>query len=303
MAALYTHTDLALEARESIEYYCENINGVSVSERTENHQKITKVVIDTLNAAKAIGKPIGTYVTIEANKLPDNEEEERKKVAKCVTRELSLLLKQELDQKEYSVLVVGLGNREVTPDALGPAVLDHLNITRHILKHYGAGAYSNKVRNKISSIEPGVMARTGMETAEIVYGIVRETSPDVVLVVDALAARSSKHLNHTIQLTNTGIQPGSGVANHRSPLTKDSLGVPVIAIGVPTVIDGETFVEDALHRLCRDTLLYNEIIEQRHAMGEQDLHNMYLTGKDVDSVVRTIAYTLAEGINQALSAM
>ena len=159
-----------------------------------------------------------------------------------------------LPKKEegLSVLVVGLGNREVTADALGPRVLDNLMITRHIMRTYGKAAYENKCVNEISSIEPGVMAKTGMETAEIVKGVVEETQPDVVVVIDALAARSTKRLNRTIQISNAGIQPGSGVGNHRNALTEESLGRTVIAIGVPTVVDAATIVVDAMERVLKD---------------------------------------------------
>ena len=145
------------------------------------------------------------------------------------------------------------------------------------------------------------MARTGMETAEIVKGVVRETSPDVVIVIDALAARSTRRLNRTIQITNTGIQPGSGVGNHRNALTKESLGVPVIAIGIPTVVDAATIVMDAMEKMLEDekdldTMKY----VTRQQMNFPELNNMYMTGKDIDAVIKRISYTVSEGINIAM---
>ena len=155
--------------------------------------------------------------------------------------------------------------------------------------------------NLLSALEPGVMARTGMETAEIVTGVVKETSPDVVIVIDALAARSTRRLNRTIQITNTGIQPGSGVGNHRNALTKESLGVPVIAIGIPTVVDAATIVADAMEKLLEDekdldTMKY----VTRQQMNFPELNNMYMTGKDIDAVIKRISFTVSEGINIAM---
>ena len=182
-------------------------------------------------------------------------------------------------------MIVGLGNREVTADALGPQVTDRLHITRHIIRTYGRAAYGEGKVHEISSLEPGVMAKTGMETAEIIRGVVADVKPDLIFVVDALAARSIHRLNRTIQITDTGIWPGSGVGNHRHPLSKESLGVPVIAIGVPTVVDAATVARDV-------TNLKSDFAE---------LKNMYLAGKDIDAVIRKVSFTISEGINIALS--
>ena len=154
-----------------------------------------------------------------------------------ISEQLAKVLKQLISVKkeDVSVLIVGLGNRAVTPDALGPRVVDNLYITRHIINEYGKYAFGKEHVNRVSSIVPGVMAQTGMESMEIVNGIVKETKPDVVIAIDALAARNTKRLNRTIQVTDTGINPGSGVGNHRHGLNEKSIGVPVIAIGVPTV--------------------------------------------------------------------
>ena len=198
-------------------------------------------------------------------------------------------------------LVVGLGNREVTADALGPQVVDNLLITRHVVKNYGKAAYNCTRMNLVSSIEPGVMAKTGMETAEIISGVVKETGPDVLIVVDALAARSTRRLNRTIQITNTGIQPGSGVGNHRNALTQETLGVPVIAIGIPTVVDAATIVGDALEKLMSGEKEFDAVKYMgQHRMAFAELNNMYMTGKDIDSVVKRVSYTVSEGINIAM---
>lgn len=301
MSGFQVRTDLALEARESITETESELRGIRVEEYYQEQEdiRVTKVMIDTKNAAKAMGKPIGTYVTIEAPNLLEPDEDYHREISECLSQELVQMMDQE--KEELSVLVVGLGNREVTADALGPQVVDNLFITRHIVKEYGSAAYNKKRMNLISSIEPGVMAKTGMETAEIIKGVVVETKPDLLIVIDALAARSTRRLNRTIQITNTGIQPGSGVGNHRNALTEESLGVPVIAIGVPTVVDAATIVGDALERIMETEQEFDRVKYMgNHRTVFVELNNMYMTGKDIDAVVKRVSYTVSEGINMAL---
>ena len=280
MSCFQVRTDLALEAKEGIKESEEGIRGVRVEESydEENEIRVTKVIIETKNGAKAMGKPMGTYVTLEA---PENYHQE-------ISSELSRQLKDIIPNvdKEQSVLIVGLGNRDVTADALGPNVADNLLITRHVVKEYGKAAYNKSRMNMVSSIVPGVMAKTGMESAEIIKGVVEQTKPTVIIVVDALAARSTKRLNRTIQITNTGIHPGSGVGNHRNALTQESLQVPVIAIGVPTVVDAATIVNDAL--------------ADKAQVNLTELNNMYVTSKDVDYQIKQISHILCDAINEAL---
>lgn len=294
-------TDLVLEARESITEGQQELHGVRVDEYSLQKANIhvTKVMIESKNAAKAMGKPIGTYITIEAPELLEADEDYHREISECLADELQEMLPKKVDG--VSVMVVGLGNREVTADALGPRVLDNLLITRHIVRTYGKAAYEADYVNEISSFEPGVMAKTGMETAEIVKGVVKETKPDVLIVIDALAARSTKRLNRTIQITNTGIQPGSGVGNHRNAMTEESLGVPVVAIGVPTVVDAATIVGDALAKMVSSKKeLDNWRSMERYRTAFAELNNMYMTGKDIDAMVKRVSYTLSEGINIAL---
>ncbi len=300
MAGFQARTDLALEARENMDE-AERLRGVHVEEyyRESEDIRVTKVVIDTKNAAKAMGKPMGTYVTVEAPALVEPDEGYHREISACLAKELKGMIPDIC--REQSILVVGLGNRQVTADALGPQVIDNLLITRHMVKLYGSAAYNREHMHRISSIEPGVMAKTGMETAEIIKGIIDETHPDVIIVIDALAARSTRRLNRTIQITNTGIQPGSGVGNHRGALTQESLGVPVIAIGVPTVVDAATIVGDALGKLLEETAGFDRM----DYMGQwrthfSELNNMYMTGKDIDAVIKRVSFTVSEGINMAL---
>lgn len=286
MGCFQVRTDLALEARESIGEADGEIRGVSVEESYDekNEIRVTRVVIETKNGAKAMGKPIGIYTTLEAPRMVEPDENYHQEISSALAKELKNIIPE--SEEEKSVLIVGLGNRDVTADALGPNVADNLFITRHVVKEYGKAAYSKDRMNMVSSIVPGVMAKTGMESAEIIKGVVEQTKPDVILVVDALAARSTKRLNRTIQVTNTGIHPGSGVGNHRNAITEESLEIPVVAIGVPTVVDAATIVNDAVS-------------------GEMDinlaeLNNMYVTSKDVDYQIKQISHVICDAINEAL---
>lgn len=278
-------TDLALEAREGIGEKESELHGVRVEEKyhKDSDVHVTTVVVETKNGARMLGKPMGTYVTLEAPAMTEPEEDYHQEISEILAEEIRKLLPEQ--EKEQAILVVGLGNREVTADALGPNVADHLFVNRHIVKEYGKVAYNCTRMHTVSSLVPGVMAKTGMESAEIIRGVIGETSPDLVIVIDALAARSTKRLNRTIQITNTGIHPGSGVGNHRNAITQESLQVPVLALGVPTVVDAATIVGDALGE---------------RPVALQELNNMYVTTKDVDFQIQQISHILCDGINRAL---
>lgn len=290
------HTDLALEDKERFESDNVEVSGVSVEE-VYNHEKeiqITTVKIITENGAKVMRKPVGTYITMEAPNMTIPDEEYQKEIAE----ELALYLEDmiPLNQKDYTVLVVGLGNRDVTPDALGPHVVEELNVTRHIIKEYGKYAMNEKEAHMVSAISPGVMAQTGMETSEIVKGIVSEIKPDFVIAIDALAARNTKRLNRTIQIADTGINPGSGVGNHREGITKETLGIPVIAIGVPTVVDAATIVRDTMENLMENM----DPAEKYEAMDQliaPHLYGMFVTPKDIDETINRIGSTISEALN------
>lgn len=295
-------TDLALEAHESAQSAVKNshspIHGVEVMEyhHKESNTQITRVNISTKNGAKAIGKPMGCYITIEAPDMSQSDEGYHREISVELSRQLHAMI-PDLN-KEKSILVVGLGNRDVTADALGPGVIDNLCITRHILLEYGKAAYNKQQVHAISSLTPGVMAKNGMETAEIIKGVIKQTKPDLMLVVDALAARNIKRLNSTIQLTDTGILPGSGVGNHRNALTKESLGIPVIAIGVPTVVDAATIVRSALETLDPNSVMLNP--DDRNVQKTfQELNNMYVTNKDIDETIKRLSFTISEALNIA----
>ena len=292
-------TDLALETTERFAEENAEIRGVEVHEEYDEEKDVrtTVVKIVTENGAKSMGRPQGTYITIEAPELSTPDEDYHREISE----ELSTHLRKLIDlKKEKSVLVVGLGNAAITADALGPQVVDNLLMTRHIIKEYGLRGIKHEKMHRISGIAPGVMAQTGMETAEIVQGIVSETKPDVVVAIDALAARSVRRLSRTIQITDTGIHPGSGVGNHRNGLTEENLQVKVIGIGVPTVVDAATIVHDSMAHLL-DTLEETEQKEFLDEMIAPNLYSMFVTPKDVDETIKYLSFTISEGLNIAVS--
>lgn len=309
-------TDLALEEKERFESDHVEVPGVVLEESydTEHEIRITKVKIETENGAKIMEKPVGTYLTLEAPNLAVPDEDYHREVSKQIAAYLAELI-AELKlpcRQELSVLIVGLGNRQVTPDSLGPEVVDHLVVTRHIVKEYGKYAMGMESANQISAIVPGVMGQTGMETVEIVKGVVDQIKPDLVLAVDALAARNTRRLHRTIQIADTGIHPGTGIGNRRGGLTKETIGVPVIGIGVPTVVDAATIVSDTMENLMRSMeeskLLkgvgevlktYNdaEKYELVKKMISPHLNGMFVTPKDVDEMIRQISFTISEAMN------
>ena len=308
-------TDLALETQEKMQEDKVDLKGVSFSEEEiDTNLVISTVVIETENGAKTMGKPKGTYITIEAGNMDEEDEDYHREISTQLARVIKKLVP--VKKAELSVLVVGLGNRAVTPDSLGPRVVDNLYITRHILNEYGKFAFGKEGVNRISSIVPGVMAQTGMESMEIVAAVVKETKPDFVIVVDALAARNTKRLNRTIQVTDTGINPGSGVGNHRHGINEKSLGVPVIAIGIPTVVDAATIVNDTMASLLSalsqneewkrignsvNELNDSEKYELIRELLSPGLNIMFVTPKDIDESVKRLSFTISEGINMALA--
>lgn len=283
MERMRVRTDLALEARESVEGSGNEIHGVVVEETYDEEKdiRLTRVQITSERGAKEMGKPIGNYLTLEAPGMATPDEDYHREISEV----LAYYLKELMDGAgERSVLVAGLGNRDVTPDALGPKTVSNLLITRHLIKEYGPEVMGEGNHPQISGIVPGVMAQTGMESSEIIKGIVDQTHPDLLIVIDALAARSTKRLSRTIQLTDTGIQPGSGVGNHRSSLTREGLGIPVIAIGVPTVVEAAAIVYDA---------------QGNAEQMPPHLNGMFVTPKNIDETIKQLSFTLSEALNIA----
>lgn len=315
MGQFQVRTDLALETREKFEEDNVEIKGVRVEEEIipESEIKITNVFIETENGAKIMGKPKGSYITLEAPNMSEQDEDYHREISIQLAKVLERLLPKK--EAPVAVLVAGLGNREVTPDALGPRVVDNMMITRHIIREFGKYAFGEEETNQISGIVPGVMAQTGMESMEILKGIIRETKPDCIIAIDALAARSTKRLGRTIQVTDTGINPGSGVGNHRHGLSLESLGVPVIAIGIPTVVDAATIVSDTMSNLIQamagsvhlkslgsslDSLNEGEKQDLIRELLSPSLNTMFVTPKDIDESIKRLSFTVSEGLNIAL---
>lgn len=300
-------TDLALEAREALFRQARmDIPGVLVETEEEDEAVVTRVKITTPEAGKRLGKVPGVYVTIEAPGLRFQNTILAEKVMRMLAAELTTLTRLSRDS---TVLVVGLGNWDVTPDALGPRAVGKVVVTRHI-----QGMLSPELRDGVRSVcalSPGVLGITGIETAEIVQGIVSQIHPHLVICIDALAAASTKRLVTTLQLSNTGINPGSGVGNKRCGITEQSLGVPVIAIGVPTVVHASTIAMDTINILVQHAPFARyfksmaDLTDQERLTIVQQvlpdvLGDLMVTPKEVDRLIEDIANIIAGGINQAL---
>lgn len=292
-------TDLALETTERFSEENVEIRGVEIKEdyNEEKDVRTTVVKIKTENGAKSMGRPQGNYITIEAPNLSVPDEDYHREISEEIARHLRQIIDL---SREQSILVVGLGNQAITADSLGPRVVENLRMTRHIIREYGLKSMGEEKMHRTSGIIPGVMAQTGMETSEIIQGVVSETQPDVVIAIDALAARSTRRLSRTIQITDTGINPGSGVGNHRVGLTEENLQVKVIGIGVPTVVDAATIVHDSMAHLL-DALDEAEQKEFLEEMISPHLHSMFVTPKDVDETIKYLSFTISEGLNIAFS--
>lgn len=305
-------SDLAIESA-ALPSSCKNSApaGVLVETCEQNGICRTKVTIKTAEGSRAMGKPIGTYITIETQAMKAPEPEAHEKIIALVADSLRTLLHGDT---EGLTLVVGLGNRYVTPDALGPKVIAKTLVTNH-LRQTLAQELQDAV-SAVAAISPGVMGLTGMETAEVLAGIVQEIRPQRLIAIDALAARKTTRINAAIQLSDTGITPGEGLGNRRKPLNKETLGIPVIAIGVPTVVDAATLVHDTMERLeeaLRAQSAGNSPLLQM-LMEEEDRYslitelltpysgNLFVTPKEVDAVVERLAGILAGGLNTALHA-
>ncbi len=298
-------TDLALEC---CEMFAEEISGVESIHHDDDGITVTHVKVTTFEGAAKLGKPMGNYVTIEIDEMLHENEEICERGAKAVCDELKKLI--DVSKKE-SVLVVGLGNRYITPDSIGPKAVNKLVVTRHITSD-GNNGYNFDVRS-VSAVAPGVLGLTGIETSEMIKAIVERIRPSLIIAIDALASRKLSRLGTTVQISDTGISPGSGVGNNRKELTKSTLGVPVIAIGVPMVVDAATMTIDAIESLSGYMdKNFGGCIRQFEQMLSDKNHsfinevlsgnneNMVVTPNDVDIISEQASEIIAEGINHAL---
>lgn len=335
-------TDLAVEIREKLEKD-NQVEGVVFKQKYIHDAdiKVSKVVIQNDEAQKIMGKSKGTYYTFEALNLPCNDGGFHEEVSYYVAGYLKKILSRLLKGKKppYHILVAGLGNRSATSDSLGPKVIDNLDITQNIYvakkeqsevnkskrndKKTGDDYADDKEKTErrfayVSGIAPGVMGQTGMETADIIGGIIEAVIPDALIVVDALAAGNAKRLANTIQITDTGIMPGSGVGNHRNAINKKNMGIPVVAIGVPMVVEASAIVADAIELFFESVVnSANEAInsatntyqsfskEEKKQFVEElmpdNMAKMYVTPKDIDETIKRISYTVSEAINMCMS--
>ena len=303
----FRHTDLAMELQEELEKEggaISRFNGITIKKRTFPDSRLREVIITVENeeGEKLLGKPRGTYITLEGEDLSKNDGDFHENMSRCFASHLKTLL-----GSREKILFVGLGNMEVTPDSLGPLVVQNLLITRHLNEM----EYFRKMRSSMA-IAPGVMAQTGMETGEILKGIVQKVHPEAMVVIDALAAKTSERLNRTIQISNAGIAPGSGVGNHRNEISAATMGIPVIAVGVPTVISIPAIAGDIIESVLismGDVRLRERYEdwsdrEKYRFMAEtlrEELFGLFVTPKEIDESVKRISYTISEGINQVIA--
>ena len=287
-------TDLAEESFRSLGR--DQYPGVRVNHWEEMGVAVTEVTVQTEEAAQRLDKPVGCYLTLESGGIRAREAEARQALAALLGEELRRMMPPADDRP---TLVVGLGNRMVTPDSLGPLTVDHTLVTRHMFE--ARPEYADMRMKSVCAIAPGVLGVTGLETFETVRALVDAVRPGCVIAVDSLCAGTSSRIGATIQLADTGIQPGSGVGNHRKALTEDTLGVKVIGLGVPMVIYAPSIARDALARLPElddvDPAALDAIAGSLH---DSDLGQMIVTPREVDELVLDVAAVLGSGINQAL---
>ncbi len=284
-------TDLAVEATSM---HTDVIDGIESESEEKDGIKIERIRIKSKDAEKKIGKPCGNYVTITVRDLSENDRDEYEEACMCLAKELGEILNIE---ENASVLAIGLGNEHITADSIGPKSVKNLLVTRHIMEMMPE-EIDESVRS-VSALSPGVMAFTGIETSEIVRGVIDKTKPDLVIAIDALASRSMGRLGRTIQIADTGINPGSGVGNNRKELSENTLGVRVIAIGVPMVVDAVTVALDAMD-VTGATEDEKVVFMQTYKRMEPMNTDMVVTPKDVDSLSDRSARIIANGINLAL---
>ncbi|HZG84146.1 GPR endopeptidase [Paenibacillus sp.] len=315
LSAYSVRTDLAVEAREMATQRDRiAIPGVDSETYEEDGIYVTKIDISSEEGANALGKRPGHYLTIEVPGLRHKDSKLQDRVATLFAKHFESYLEKAGIGKDAKVLIVGLGNWNVTPDALGPIVVENVMVTRHyfeLMPDQVAPGY-----RQVSAVAPGVLGITGIETSEIVQGIVEKSKPDLVIAVDALASKALERVNTTIQIADTGIHPGSGIGNKRKGVTKESLGVPVIAIGVPTVVYASTIVNSTIELLSQNfgkqTENTNAILGMLPSMTEQDRlgmvrevlnplgHDLLVTPKEIDQFIEDIANIIASGLNAAL---
>ncbi|MGI6201402.1 MAG: GPR endopeptidase [Christensenellales bacterium] len=295
MAIEWGYSDLALERRELYrEGSGREVAGVKVDVQSGQGAEITRVEILDAQGARAMGKPVGTYITLEAPDLALRDNDIRTQVGELVAQQLTSLL----PRQGCSALVVGLGNRQATPDALGPMTLDKVLVTRHLFELM---PHLTDQLCSVAALTPGVMGLTGIESVDMVRAVARKIKPEVVILIDALVSRRANRISTTIQLSDTGLHPGAGVGNQRKRLDQKTLGCPVIAVGIPTVVYAATITWDAIRGWPEYAGQDEEQLHQHlQRVVTEALGPLVVTPKEIDQVVSDSAQLLAHGINRAL---
>ena len=305
-------TDLAVERTNLYRKAnkLEEIDGIETEDKeVSKNIKVSRVKITNENGEQAIGKKKGVYVTIDLKDLKVADEDEIQNASVTLANELKAIIQNHVQSKD-DIMVVGLGNLYVTPDSLGPKVINEIDVTRHIIKYLPQ--YIDENARPVTAISPGVLGTTGIETYEILKGIVDNVKPKLLIVIDALASRSIERISSTIQISDTGIVPGAGVGNTRAEISENTLGIPVIALGIPTVVESAVLVNDCLDLLiekmqneAKSNVYLNGLKEQdnyetiKDALNPQN-YNMIVTPKEIDDLIENMKDVVARGINMSL---
>ena len=305
-------TDLAVERNDiykRVNNIQNEIDGVKIENESQEDIEISRVRIISEEGEKKLGKPIGNYITLDVKNIKIVDDEKIEQIAEVVADELRNVIGEHINDTE-DILVVGLGNIYVTPDALGPKVVPHIEVTRHILE-YMPKAMPEDTR-PVSAISPGVLGTTGIETMEVLKGIVDNTHPKLLIVIDALASRSIERISSSIQIADTGIVPGAGVDNKRKEISIKTLVIPVIALGIPTVFDIDSITNDcinlfieSLQQKAMSNSYLNDIKEKdnyeeiKEALIPKD-YNMIVTPKEIDKLIENMSKIISKGINKAV---
>lgn len=305
-------TDMAVERRDlyrkanNIE---NEIDGIECNEEEIEDIKITRVAITNSQGEEALKKPMGNYITIDVKKINNIAVEKEDKIVEVISKELSNIVDKHI-KKDEEIMIVGLGNLHSTPDSLGSRVVNEVEITRHI-KIY-LPQYIDENTRSISAISPGVLGTTGIESAEIIRGIIDKIKPKMILAIDSLCSKNVSRINKSIQISDTGIVPGGGVGNARDELSEKSLGIPVIAIGVPTVVEMASITNDCLDLFIEDLQKKAESNEVLNKLKDEDNYekikqalipndyNFIVTPKEIDELIESMKDIISRSINEAL---
>lgn len=291
---MFFRTDMAVERRDlykNANKLEDEIRGVECEEEKIDDINITRVKITNSEGEQALQRRIGNYITIDIKKIHNITEDKENQIIETFSKELKAIIDKHVKPNE-EILIVGLGNSFSTPDSLGAKVVQNIEITRHI-KIYLPNAIDRNTRS-VSAITPGVLGTTGIETVEIVRGIVDNIKPKLVIAIDSLCSKNIDRINKSIQISDTGIVPGGGVGNRQAELSKETLDVPVIGVGIPTVLDAATIVIDTL-KACEVNISENEIVDKMKLNN----FNFIVTPKEIDELIENMTAIVSEGINMS----